>query len=69
MTMNNDDRKNEGYPPSSRRITMTKNFHLRLATLLLIAQFAVRAFAQSAPQLIPPQLEKELSAHASDVAK
>ncbi|HTA78957.1 MAG TPA: DUF4252 domain-containing protein [Terracidiphilus sp.] len=48
---------------------MTKNFHLRLATLLLIAQFAVRAFAQSAPQLIPPQLEKELSAHASDVTE
>jgi hypothetical protein len=49
---------------------MTIPMKFRLATLLLTASLAAPAFAQqNAPQLIPPQLEKELSAHASDVTE
>lgn len=42
----------------------------RLATLLLAASLAAPAIAQqNAPQLIPPQIEKELSSRASDVTE
>ena len=44
--------------------------NLRLAMLLLTALLTAPLFGQqSAPQLIPPQLEKELSARASDVTE
>ncbi len=41
----------------------------RLATLLLTATLAAPALAQNSPLLIPPQLEKELAARASDVTE
>lgn len=41
----------------------------RLATLLLAATLAAPALAQNSPLLIPPQLEKDLSARASDVTE
>jgi hypothetical protein len=40
-----------------------------LATLLLAASLAAPAIAQNSPLLIPPQLEKDLAARASDVTE
>lgn len=49
---------------------MTITMKFRLATLLFAAAFVAPAIAQqNAPQLIPPQLEKELSSRASDVTE
>ena len=43
--------------------------NFRIALLLLGATLAAPAFAQNSPLLIPPQLEKDLSARASDVTE
>jgi hypothetical protein len=43
--------------------------NLRLVTLLFAVSLTVPAVAQNAPQLIPPQLEKELASRASDVTE
>jgi hypothetical protein len=40
-----------------------------IATLLLSATLAAPALAQNSPLLIPPQLEKDLAARASDVTE
>jgi hypothetical protein len=41
----------------------------RIAALLLTATLAAPALAQNSPLLIPPQLEKDLAARASDVTE